>query len=195
MTAALNDFLATNVTSVVIRVATTPVYVDCTNFDPMLFTSILLTGPVRAATGTSAGTYVATVTTTPAQIATAAANAHAAQQTAAAAVLVATLPAIFNLLTLPTDVKTCHLHHLDPSYLLTQSDMVPFQVVTGGACPSPSHLDPPMGTGVTRQPDSNRVIAPDGQFLSLADQGNTGLKVFFSSVPACVRTSSEAIRT
>ena len=163
----------------IIRISTTPIYVDSKNFDAMTFTGILLTGPIRptapqTGTGADAGTYAAAVTTTPAQIATA----------AAAAVLVAPLPATFNLLTLPSDVKARHLHHLGPGYLLTQSDMVPFSMATGGVCPSLSHLDPPMGTGVTRQPDSNRVIARDGQFFSLVDQGNTGLKVFFSSVPA-----------
>ena len=128
MTAALTNFLTINVTSIIIWVATTPVYVDCNNFDPMLFTGILLTGPVCASTGTGAATYVAATVTAPAQIATAADNAAAAtapaqplaaQQTATAAVLAATLPATFNLLTLPPDVKTRHLHHLDPSYLMT----------------------------------------------------------------------------
>ena len=77
---------------------------------------------------------------------------------------------------------------------MTYNDMVPFPMPTGGVCQSFSHLDPPMGTGVTRQPDSNQVIARNGQFYSLADQGNTGLKVFFASVPTCVGTSPEAIR-
>ena len=158
MTAALTNFLANNLTGVVIQVATTSVYVDCDKFDTMLFTGNFLTNPIRpTAPGTdmrtSAGTYAADAATTP----TAEAEALVAQQTAAAAVLAATLLATFNLLNLPPDVKTRHLHHLDPSYLMTQSDMVPFLFLTptGGVCLSFSHLDPPMGTGVTRQPDSN----------------------------------------
>ena len=150
--------------AVVMSLNTVSLQVDCSRFNVLTFDGISIHGPVAGV-----GTSPAAAVTTPAQIVTAAANAHAAQQTAAAAVLAATLPAVFNLLTLPTDVRTRHLHHLDPSYLLTQSDMVPFQLVTGGACPSLSHLDPPMGSGVTRQPDSNHVIARDGQFFALAD--------------------------
>ena len=164
----------------------------------MDFGGLLLSGPVRPTAPTGVGTGGGTVTTptattlTTAQATTAAAQAHLAQK---AAILAATLPATFNINNLPTNVKTRHLHYLDPGYLLTANDLVPFPTATGGACPSLSHLDPPMGTGVTRQPDSNRVIARNGQFFPLADQGNSGLKVFFSSVPACVGTSSESVRT
>ena len=59
----------------------------------------------------------------------------------------------------------------------------------------PSYLDPPMGTGVTRQPDLNRLIARNGQFFSLADQSNIGLKVFLASVPSCNRISAKAVHT
>ena len=142
LTQALTNFLTTNVTSVVIWVATAPVYVDCPTIDPMLFTGILLTSlirPTTAPTGAGAGATApaaAGTTITPTQAATTAAQVHAAQQAAQAAILATTLPATFNLNTLPTDVKTRHLHYLDPSYLLTASDMVPFPTATGGACPS-----------------------------------------------------------
>ena len=37
-----------------------------------------------------------------------------------------------------------------------------------------------MSTGVTLQPDSNRIITQNGQRFSLVDQGNSGLKVFLA---------------
>ena len=58
-----------------------------------------------------------------------------------------------------------------------------------------TYLDPPMGTSVTRQPDSNRLIAQNGQFFSLANQGNSGLKVFLASVLSCNGISAEAVCT
>ena len=76
---------------------------------------------------------------------------------------------------------------------MTKNDIVPFPMPTGGVCPSFSHIDPPMGTGVTTQPDLHRVIACNGQFFALADQGTAGLKLFFASVPTCIGTSPEAI--
>ena len=65
----------------------------------------------------------------------------------------------------------------------------------GPVCPIMSYLDPTMGTGGTRQPDSNQTITRNGQFFSLTNQSNSGLKVFLSSVPSCNGTSAEAIRT
>ena len=52
-----------------------------------------------------------------------------------------------------------------------------------------------MGTGVTCQPDLNQLISRNGQFISLADQGNSGLLVFLASVPSCNGMSAESIRT
>ena len=200
--------VTSNKTDVVIYINTASLWVDYATYNVMSFDQFSLTGPIRptvpgTGTGIGATTYAAAdAAQTLAQIAAAvvsavsAANqALVAQQAAAAAVIAATIPATFDLQSLPPVVKTRHLNHLDPSYLMTQDDMVPFPMPTGGVCESFFHLDPPMGTGVTRQPDLNRVIARDGQFISLADQGNTGLKVFFASVPTCVGTSPEAIRT
>ena len=148
----------------------------------MLFTSVSLTGPVChiniacAGMGTGADTYTTAAATSPAQIAAAAATAAAsaatqalaAQQAAAgAAVIAPTILANFDLQNLPPIVKTCHLNHLDLSYLMTQNDMVPFPMPTGGVCNSFSHLDPPMGTGVTRQPDLNQVFSRNGRYFIL----------------------------
>ena len=58
-----------------------------------------------------------------------------------------------------------------------------------------SYLDPPLGSGATQQPDSNRTITQNGQFFSLADQGHSSLKVFLASVPSCNGTSPEAVQT
>ena len=170
LTKILNVSLATNKTTVVIMVNLTPIFVDTHVFNLMDFTGILVspitstTTPTGAGAGANAAAAAGT-TITPTQAATAAPQAHAAQQVAQAAILAATLSATSNLLTLPPDVKVRHLHYLNPSYLLTASDMVPFPTATGSACPSFSHLDPPMGTGVTRQPDSNRVITCNSQFF------------------------------
>ena len=57
-----------------------------------------------------------------------------------------------------------------------------------------SYLDPPMGTGVTWQPDSNQIITRNSQLFSLADQGNAGLKVFLASVPSCNGISPELVQ-
>ena len=58
-----------------------------------------------------------------------------------------------------------------------------------------SYIYPPMGSGVTRQPNLNRIIARNVQFFSLADQGNSGLKMFLASVPSCNRIATEAVQT
>ena len=169
MTTTLTTYVASNQTYVLLNINPATVFVDPTTFTIMNFGGTTLTGPIRptalrTGTGTGAGTSAAAAIT-PTQAATAAAQVLVAKQTATAAVFAATLPVTFNLLLLPLDVKSCHLRHLNPSYLLTASDMVPFPTAIGGACPFLSHLDPPMGTGVTRQPDSNRVIARNGHFF------------------------------
>ena len=206
ITSALGAVVTSNKPDVVIYINTASLWVNCATYNVMSFDRFLLTGLIcptvpGTGTGTGAATYAAAAATTPAQIAAAATSAVSAanqalvaQQAAATAVIAATIPATFDLRNLPPVVKTCHLNQLDPSYLMTQDNMVLFPMATGGMCKSFSHLDQLMGTGVTRQPDSNQVIARNGQFYSLADQGNTGLKVFFASVPTCVGTSPEAIR-
>ena len=68
---------------------------------------------------------------------------------------------------------------------MSKNGMQPFPTPTGGVCPVLSYLYPPMGSGVTRQPDSNQIFTLNSQFFSLADQGNSGLKVFLASVPSC----------
>ena len=106
-TAALNATIAAAHPTMVIRFSTTPIYVDCNNFDAITFTGISLTSPIchinfiGAVTGPSvvgAATCAADTTLTPAQVtaaATVTANAVnqalVAQQTAAASALVATL--------------------------------------------------------------------------------------------------------
>ena len=76
---------------------------------------------------------------------------------------------------------------------MTIDNMGPFPMPTGGVVEPFHHLDPPMGTGVTRQPDLTSVVTRDGQFFALADQGTPGLKQFFQSIPTCLGTSPEAI--
>ena len=76
---------------------------------------------------------------------------------------------------------------------MTSDDMSPFPMPTGRVVVPFHHLDPPMGTGVTPQPDSIHVVTRDGQFFALADQGTTGLKQFFQSIPTYLGTSPKAI--
>ena len=67
---------------------------------------------------------------------------------------------------------------------MTESDIQPFLAPLGGVCPVLTYLDPPMGSGVTRQSDSKQLITWNGQLFSLADQRNSCLKVFLVSVPS-----------
>ena len=82
---------------------------------------------------------------------------------------------------------------------MTKTDMQPFPTPTptpiGGVCPVMSYLDPPMGTSVTRQPDLNQIITRNDQFFSLANQGNSDLKVFLTSVLSCNSISVAAVRS
>ena len=207
-TAALDATLATGSTNMIVQLLTTPIYGDSNNFDAMNFTGILLTSPIRhinvgaGAGAVGAATCTATtaltlaqITTTAAVTATAANQALVVQQTVAAAALVATLPTEFNSNTLPAEAKARYEHHLNPNYLMTKTNMQPLPIPTGGVCPVMFYLDPPMGTGVTHQPDSNRIITQNGQLFPLADQGNSGLKVFLASVPSYNCISTEAIRS
>ena len=73
--------------------------------------------------------------------------------------------------------------------------MTSFPMPSGAVVEPFHHLDPPMGTGVTPQPDSTCVVTRDGQCFALADQGTTGLKQFFQSIPTCLGTSPESIRS
>ena len=159
LTAALTAYITATTPTILFHLNPSTVFVDQSNFTIMNVGGLLLTVPTRQPTGTGNGADTAPAAATIMTAATTAAQAHAALYAAQAVIFASTLPVTFNLNTLPTDVKTRHLHYLDPSYLLTTSDLVPFLTATGGACPSFSHLNPPMGTGVTRQPDLNRVIA------------------------------------
>ena len=119
----------------------------------MNFTGILLTGPIChiniAGVGTGPATYAAAaaLTITPAEItaaarvtANAANQALIAQLAAAAAALAATLLTEFNSNNLPPGAKTWYENHLNPSHLMTKSDMHPYPTPTGGVCPVLSHL-------------------------------------------------------
>ena len=111
----------------------------------MRFTRILLTSPIchinAAGAGTGLGgaaTYAAVTALTPAQAVAAAAvtinaanQALVAQSAAAAVVLAATLPTEFNSNNLPPAAKTRYENHLDPSYLMTKSDMHLYPTLTG----------------------------------------------------------------
>ena len=146
--------------------------------------------------GTATGATPPTVTQL---AATAAVNANAAnqaliaQQAAANVSLPTTVPTKFNSNNLAPKAKARYENHLNTSYLMTETDMQPFPTPLGEVCPVLSYLGPPMGSGVTRQPDSNRVITRNGQFFSLVDQGNSGLKVFLTSVSSCIGTSLKAV--
>ena len=73
-TTALDATIVSGHTTMIVRLSTTPIYVDCDNFDAMNFTGISLTGPIRptapgtgTVTGTGAATFAAAAaTTTPA---------------------------------------------------------------------------------------------------------------------------------
>ena len=208
-TTSLEAVVAATQTILVIKLNSASVGLDGDNYDVMDFDWISTTGPVRhinsathsgvvgAAAAAAAVSAAAVLSPAAAAVAAAAATAAnqalLAQQAAATAAVAATSPATFDIQNFPPVVKARHLNHLDPSYLMTKNDMIPYPMPTGGVCLSFSHLDPPMGTGVTTQPDSHRVIACDGQFFALADQGTAGLKLFFASVPTCIGTSPEAI--
>ena len=159
VTKALNVSVATNRTDIVLQLNPVQVFVGPYNFAVMNFTGISLTGPIRhiniAGASTDPATYATVTALTPAQVAAAAVTATAAnqalvaQQQAAAAALAATLPTKFDSNNLPPEVKTRYENHLNPSHLMTKSDMQPYPTPTGGVCPVLSYLDPPMGTGVS----------------------------------------------
>ena len=67
---------------------------------------------------------------------------------------------------------------MDPVFLMISSDMQSFPTTIWGVCPSFFYLDPPISTGIVQASVYNRVIARNGQLFSLANQGNSGLKVF-----------------
>ena len=165
----------------------------------MDFDGISLTGPVchiRTSTapgvvGAGAATGAAPLTQAQVVVAATAVTANAdnqvliMQQAAATVALAATLPIVFNSNNLPAEAKARYKNHVDTTFLMTNRDMQPFSTPLGGVCPFLSYPDLLMGTGVTRQSDSNRLIPWNGQFFTLADQGNSGLKVFLASVPSC----------
>ena len=127
-------------TSVVVSLNTVSLYIASSTFNALSFEGILTTAPpagpptVKAPTGTGAAGAAAAAATAAAAVsaaatlspaaaaaaaaATAANTALLAQQAAAAAVA-AVSPTTFDFRNLPTAVKDRHLHHLDPSYLMT----------------------------------------------------------------------------
>ena len=108
-----------------------------------------------ATTAATATTATATVTVTVTVTANAANQALIAQQATTAAAIAATLPTEFNSNNLPPEAKSRYVNHLHTMYLMTESDMQPFPIPLGGVCPVFSYFNPPMGSGVTQQPDSN----------------------------------------
>ena len=85
-------------------------------------------------------------------------------------------------------------HH--PTDIVTKSDMVPFNSPTGGCGPVLSYLDLPIGTGQLTLPiDANLIITSNGQFFTLADQGNNGLKMFQNNIPSCNGTFPQEVRS
>ena len=162
------------------------VFVDRKDFAAVNFTCTSLAGPVchinMAGDGTSPGVVGATTGATPPTadqiVTTGVATTNAAnqalitQQNATAAAIDATFPTKFNLNNLPPNTKAIYKNHLNPSYLMTATDMQPFQTPIWGVCPVLFYLEPSMGSSVTRQPDSNQIIIWNGQLFSLAYQGN-----------------------
>ena len=80
LTTIFDATIAANHTAVVINLNPTPIYMSFDTFNLMDFTGVSVRAipPTAPGTGTGAGAVTTAVTTTPAQIATAAANAHAA---------------------------------------------------------------------------------------------------------------------
>ena len=158
-------------------------HINVANHAGVVGTNAAAVATAAAAAVSAAAVLSATAVLSPAAAAAAAATvadqALLPQQTAAAAAVAAISPTALDLRNLPPVVRDRHLNHLDPNYLMTQNDMSPFPMPTGGACRPIHHLDPPMGASVTPQPNSHRVIARDGQFFALADQG-TGEVLFLS---------------
>ena len=200
---ALTTTKNTNKTVVLVCLNTLSLHFDCTRFNVMNFNGILIHGPVFAPGVATAGA-TATAGFTPlnatqvfaaATVTTTAANqALIVQQAVTAAAITATLPTKFNSNNLLPKTKARYKNHLKPSYLMTETDMQPFPTPTGGVCPELSYLNPPMGSSVTLQPNSNQIITQKGQFFLLADQGNGELKVFLASVTSCNKTSPKSVR-
>ena len=93
------------------------------------------------------------------------------------------------------EVKSRYENYLDTTYLMTNNGMQSFLTSLGEVCPVLSYLNPPMGTSVSRQPDSKRIITQNEQLFHLVHQGNSELKVFLPSVPSCNGTSPEVVKT
>ena len=193
--------------SCVIQLNPVQVFVDPHNFAVMNFTSILLTGPTChiniAGASTGPTTYATVTALMPAKISPAGAvtvNApnqallsQSAATAAAAAALAVTLPMEFNWNNLPPAAKARYENHFNPSHLMTESGIHSYPTPTRRVCPVLSYLDPSMGTGVTCQLDLNQLISQNGQFFPLANQGNSGLKVYLTSVPSCNGVSAEPV--
>ena len=60
--------------------------------------------------------------------------------------------------------------------------MQPFNKPLGGCCTVLSYLDPLMGHSETPTPvDSSQLIARNSQLVLLANQGNEGVKLFYTN--------------
>ena len=131
----MNVSVAANKTAIVIQLNPAQVFVDPHNFTVMNFTGISLTGLILhinniADAGTGPATYATVTALMPAKVAAAAAvtataanQACVVQQQAAAAALVTTLSTKLNSNNLPPEVKTRYENHLNPSHLMTKSNM------------------------------------------------------------------------
>ena len=163
VTTALQATVAVTHTCFMIQLNTASVYVNPDAFTVLDFVG-LSTTPIRN-TCVGANAAAAAAAATAASAATAATNANqfvvqqAAAAVTAAATAAAIIPTTFDHRNLPSTVKQRHLSHLDPDYLMTQNDMSPFPISSGGVCESFNHLDPPLGSGVTALLDSHRIIA------------------------------------
>ena len=201
LTRALTAVVASNSTRVDFRLNPAPIFIIPDAYTVMTFDGMSTTPfPNARVTGTGTNAAVTAAAAAAAAATTAATNANnfVAQQAAtaatAAAALAAVSPTTFDHRNLPATVRQRHLDQLDPDYLMTQNDMSPFPISPGGVCESFNHIDPPLGSGVTPNLDSHRLIARNGQLFALADQDTAGWKRFSSSIPTCTGTSPDAIR-
>ena len=153
-TAVLDAIITSNATSVVIKFNIVLVFVDCNMFTVLDFDDLSISGPVwhintgtvpsvvvvvvvgggGGATGVAPSNFAQVIAAT--VVATNAANQILiTNQTTAALALPTTIPTNFNSNNLPAEAKARYTNYLDPTYLMTYSDMQPFSTPLGGVCP------------------------------------------------------------
>ena len=72
--------------------------------------------------------------------------------------------------------------------------MILFAISEGGVGPVLSHIDLPLDANVLiSTAASNQIIAHNGQYFPLADQGTDGLKSFYSNFPVSNETTAHNI--